>query len=159
MRTFTPSKQTNNKTTKKMKANKITETHTVKSVEVVKSEYNLGVIDRRNIANGVYGTYLLIRFEGGGYTKVKIGCYRHSNGGMCRLFVLDDPKSEIAELINDRSNVHSSTWGATGTCTMMSMSNDIAPKIAAGDTIKVSGRKAATNYSWKITHAKVELIK
>jgi hypothetical protein len=142
-----------------MKVNKITETHTVKSVEVIKSEYNSGVIDRRNIANGVYDTYLLIRFEGGGYTKVKIGRYHHSNGGMHRLFFLDDSKSEIAELINDRSNVHSSTWGATGTCTMMSMSNEIAPKVAPGDTIKVSGRKAPTNHSWKITHAQVELIK
>ena len=142
-----------------MKAStKITETYKVKSVEIVKSEYNSGVIDKRNIKNGDYDTYLLIRFDGGGYTKVKVGRYRHSNGGMCRMFDLDDIKLDIAELVNDQSTVHSSTWGATGTCTMMSMSNEIRSKIAVGDVIMVTGRKIPTAYSWKITHAKVELI-
>ncbi len=141
-----------------MKTTTVTETHTVKSVEVVKSEYNSGVIDKRNIANGTYDTYLMIRFQGGGYTKVRVGSYHHSNGGMHQIFILDNSKSEIAELVDERCDVHSSKWGATGECTMMSMSNKIAPKIGEGDTIKVTGRKKATKFSWAITHAKIEQI-
>jgi hypothetical protein len=141
-----------------MKNTTVTETHTIKSVEVVKSEYNTGVIDRKNIANGVYDTYLLIRFQGGGYTKVRVGSYRHSNGGMCRIFVLENSNSDIVELVEEKSDVHSSNWGATGTCVMMSMSNKIAPKIGEGDVIKVVGRKKATKFSWAITHAKIERI-
>jgi hypothetical protein len=141
-----------------MKTTTVTETHTVKSVEVVKSEYNSGVIDRRNIANGTYDTYLLIKFEGGGYTKVRVGSYHHSNGGMHRTFILDGSVADIAEIVDEKSAVHSSNWGATGTCTMMSISNKIAPKIGAGDIVKVTGRRAQTKFSWKVTHAKIELI-
>jgi hypothetical protein len=142
-----------------MKTTTVTETHTVKSVDVVKSEFNSGMIDRRNIANGIYATYLLIRFDGGGYTKICVGDYHHKNGGMCRMFILDDSKSDIAELVDEKTDVHSSTWGATGTCTMMSMSNKIASKIVAGDIVKVTGRRSQTKFSWKITHAKIEVIK
>ena len=135
---------------------KVTEVHAVKSVDVVKSDYNEGYKDRKNIKNGDYATYLLIRFEGGGYSKVRVGTYYHSNGGMYRYYSINKP--ELAELVDEQSSVHSSKYGATGTCTMMSITNQVSSKIAAGDIIKISGRKENTKFSFKITHAKVELL-
>lgn len=136
-------------TTTKIEAQKFQ----VKSVDLIKSDFNTGIIDKRNIQNGNYDMFLMIRFVGGGYTKVKVGFFSHSNGGMCQFYVAQSNLVQESEM---DSKIISSKF-ATTTATAFGMRNELIPQVKIGDTVTVSGRKKNTKYSWAITHAKVEL--